>query len=72
MLALLMPALINYLIDSEFTKYDTNISKSRSKLHEFSLQYLLKIGPVYPQVCKPLKILNNNVLISYCHFRNLK
>jgi len=50
MLTLLVPSLINFLIDPELTKYDTAISKSRSKLHEFSLQYLLKIGPVYPQV----------------------
>jgi len=42
--------LINFLIDTELTKYDTTLSKSRSKLHEFSLQCLLKIGPVYPQV----------------------
>lgn len=54
MLALLVPALINYLIDIELTKYDTCQSKSRFKLHEFSLQCLLKIGPVYPQVCELL------------------
>lgn len=50
MLTLLVPALINILIDIELTKYDNNISKFRCKLHEFSLQCLLKIGPVYPQV----------------------
>lgn len=51
MLALLVPALIHFLIDVELTKFDTCLSKSRYKLHEFSLQCLLKIGPVYPQVC---------------------
>lgn len=51
MLALLVPALINYFLDTEVTKYDTNITKFRYKLHDFSLQCLLKIGPVYPQVC---------------------
>lgn len=50
MLSLLVPALINVLIDTEQTKYDNNVSKYRCKLHEFSLQCLLKIGPVYPQV----------------------
>jgi len=50
MLSLLVPSLINFLMDTELTKYDSTISKSRSKLHEFSLQCLLKIGPVYPQV----------------------
>lgn len=50
MLSLLVPALINILMDVELIKYDTNISKFRCKLHEFSLQCLLKIGPIYPQV----------------------
>lgn len=50
MLTLLVPALINFLIDPECTKCDTNKLKPLVKLHEFSLQYLLKIGPVYPQV----------------------
>lgn len=50
MLALLVPTLIRFLIDVELTKYDTNISKFRYKLHEFSLQCLLKIGQDYPQV----------------------
>lgn len=51
MLALLVQTLIHFLMDVELTKYDTNISKFRCKLHEFSLQSLLKIGPIYPQVC---------------------
>jgi len=51
MLTLLVPTLINFLLDVELLKYDINTSKFRYKLHEFSLQCLLKIGPVYPQVC---------------------
>jgi len=54
MLTLLVPTLINFLLDVELLKYDTNASKFRYKLHEFSLQCLLKIGPVYPQVCLPV------------------
>lgn len=50
MLSLLVPALIHFLIDAELMKYDNNTSKFRCKLHEFSLQYLLKIGPIYPNV----------------------
>lgn len=58
MLSLLVPALINILMDVELMKYDTNISKFRYKLHEFSLQCLLKIGPIYPQVsfCLPFDV----------------
>lgn len=51
MLSLLFPILINFLIDVKLTNYDTNTFKFRYKLHEFSLQCLLKIGSVYPQVC---------------------
>lgn len=58
MLSLLVPALINILMDVELMKYDTNISKFRYKLHEFSLQCLLKIGPIYPRVsfCLPFNV----------------
>lgn len=49
MLSLLVPALIHFLIDTELIKYD-NTSKFRCKLHELSLQCLLKIGPIYPNV----------------------
>lgn len=76
MLALLVPALINYLMDSDFTKYNANISKSRVKLHEFSLQYLLKVGPVYPQVCLILRfiIINQyqNIIIFNVIFQEFK
>lgn len=63
MLTLLVPALINFLIDPEYTKCDTNILKSLVKLHEFSLQYLLKIGPVYPQVCI---LLHTEIYLQLC------
>lgn len=49
-LTILVPALINFLIDTELTKSDTSISKFRCTLNEYSLQCLLKIGPIYPQV----------------------
>lgn len=46
MLGLLVPILINYLVD-------TNLLPSSSKyirsLHDYALQHLIKIGPKYPQ-----------------------
>ncbi|XP_008187609.1 HEAT repeat-containing protein 5B isoform X4 [Acyrthosiphon pisum] len=67
MLALLVPSLINFLIDTELTKYDTVMTKSRSKLHEFSLQCLLKIGPVYPQEFKIIMSQNNKLKTKLEH-----
>lgn len=49
LLTLLVPTLINYLVDAECVRYDSS-TKNQFKLHEFSLQCLLKIGPLYPQV----------------------
>jgi hypothetical protein len=73
MLSLLVPALINVLIDTELTKYDNNVSKYRCKLHEFSLQCLLKIGPVYPQVFSIFTTVYNKCIFYNCYFfRNLK
>lgn len=47
MLTLLVPILINYLLEGDelqhATKYQTN-------LHQQSFQWLNKIGPKYPQV----------------------
>jgi len=65
MLSLLVPALINFLMDVELIKYDTSTSKFQYKLHEFSLQYLLKIGPVYPQVCLMVNITFKNIKKNY-------
>lgn len=72
MLALLVPTLINFLIDIELTKCDPSTSKCRFKLHEFSLQSLLKIGPVYPQVSLLFSIGILKNLNNYYCFRNLK
>lgn len=55
MLSLLVPILVNYLVQNP---QDNNISKYLISLHEVSLQKLMKIGPTYPQVInKPLKLL---------------
>lgn len=51
MLTLLVPVLINYL--SEPTKLRT-LPKYQRQLHEQSLQWLMKIGPKYPQEFKTL------------------
>ncbi|XP_050428188.1 HEAT repeat-containing protein 5B isoform X2 [Adelges cooleyi] len=60
MLALLVPAVINFLIDSEHIKYDLS-TKHQYKLHEFSLQCLLKIGPLFPQEFKSIMAQNNKL-----------
>ncbi|XP_067647134.1 HEAT repeat-containing protein 5B isoform X3 [Eurosta solidaginis] len=51
MLTLLVPVLINYL--AEPTKLRT-LPKCQRQLHEQSLQWLMKIGPKYPQEFKTL------------------
>lgn len=51
MLSLLVPLLISYLIDSN--SYKTS-NKQTVQLHEQSLQWLMKIGPKYPQEFKTL------------------
>lgn len=48
MLTLLVPVLINYLLEPTQIKVS---SKQCVQLHEQSLQWLMKIGPKYPQVC---------------------
>lgn len=60
MLNILVPILINFLLD--ITQLD---NKSKKKyliqLHEQALQWLMKIGPKYPQVCKPFLKLKQNI-----------
>lgn len=51
MLTLLVPILINYLLEPHLLK---SSSKYRIQLHEQSLQWLMKIGPKYPQEFKSL------------------
>uniref|UniRef100_W4VS74 HEAT repeat-containing protein 5A n=1 Tax=Corethrella appendiculata TaxID=1370023 RepID=W4VS74_9DIPT len=51
MLTLLVPILINFLIDPE--QFKTK-SKYTQQLHEQSLQWLMRIGPKYPQEFKTL------------------
>lgn len=53
MLTLLVPILISYLIDPN-QKFGKNNSKYIQQLHEQSLQWLMKIGPKYPQQFKTL------------------
>lgn len=51
MLTLLVPILINYLLEPHLL---SSASKYRVQLHEQSLQWLMKIGPKYPQEFKSL------------------
>ncbi|XP_075146419.1 HEAT repeat-containing protein 5B isoform X2 [Haematobia irritans] len=51
MLTLLVPVLINYLADPSKLR---NLPKYQRQLHEQSLQWLMKIGPKYPQEFKSL------------------
>lgn len=47
MLTLLVPILINYLLEGDQLQ---NASKYQLNLHQQSFQWLNKIGPKYPQV----------------------
>ncbi|KAL3290046.1 hypothetical protein HHI36_023417 [Cryptolaemus montrouzieri] len=51
MLAILVPVLISYLLEESEMK---SANKYAIKLHEASLQWLMKIGPKYPQEFKNL------------------
>lgn len=48
MLTLLVPTLISFLLEANQQKAST---KFCMQLHEQSLQWLMKVGPKYPQVC---------------------
>lgn len=48
LLALLVPILISYLLDGN-SMIATN--KHSLALHDISLKWLMKIGPMYPEVC---------------------
>lgn len=50
MLTLLVPILISFLMDTTQLHGKTK-SKYLVQLHEQSLQWLMKIGPKYPEVC---------------------
>lgn len=47
MLTLLVPILVNYLLVEPTIR---SANKYAQSLHEVSLQWLMKIGPKYPQV----------------------
>ncbi|XP_053731194.1 HEAT repeat-containing protein 5B isoform X1 [Synchiropus splendidus] len=49
LLALLVPTLISYLLDEKSISSATQVSKS---LHDFALQNLMRIGPLYPAAFK--------------------
>ncbi|XP_013861387.1 HEAT repeat-containing protein 5B isoform X1 [Austrofundulus limnaeus] len=49
LLALLVPTLISYLLDENAISSAPQVSKS---LHEFALQNLMRIGPLYPAAFK--------------------
>lgn len=49
MLTLLVPILINYLLEGDQLQH---ASKYQLSLHQQSFQWLNKIGPKYPQVSK--------------------
>lgn len=67
MLMLLVPILISYLLEGQALR---SANKHSITLHDASLQWLMKIGPKYPQV-RP----QNRIKLSYAHkyyCRNLK
>lgn len=49
LLALLVPTLISYLLDENSFASASSVSKD---LHEFALQNLMHIGPLYPHAFK--------------------
>lgn len=51
MLTLLVPILINYLLEGQALR---SANKYSLTLHDTSLQWLMKIGPKYPQEFKKL------------------
>lgn len=55
---MLVPALVNYLLE-ESEKQPTKYQKS---LHDYSLQWLTKIGPQYPQVSSTIAIIRGGNL----------
>lgn len=60
MLTLLVPILINYLIEGEAIGTATKLNLA---LHDASLQWLRKIGPKYPQEFKTLMSHNSNLRV---------
>lgn len=60
MLTLLVPILIRFLLEGSQQRTST---KFCIQLHEQSLQWLMKIGPKYPQV---------RCIIKFCNFQLLK
>lgn len=78
MLTLLVPILINYLLEGDQLQH---ASKYQLSLHQQSFQWLNKIGPKYPQVLSSClnkfvfkyKI-NINLVSKYSifYFRNLR
>lgn len=67
MLTLLVPILVNYLLVEPTIR---SANKYAQSLHEVSLQWLMKIGPKYPQVLVSLcMIFYNNKFGLF--FRNL-
>lgn len=49
LLALLVPTLISYLLDENAVSSAAQVSKG---LHDFALQNLMRIGPLYPSAFK--------------------
>ena len=60
MLTLLVPILINFLLEGDTLQQGT---KYQISLHQQSFQWLNKIGPKYPQVCLFFSI---NNLVCFC------
>lgn len=61
LLTLLVPILIGYLLEPHVLKMS---SKYESQLHEQSLQWLMRIGPKYPQEFKSLMTQSNDLRIK--------
>lgn len=64
MLTLLVPILISFLLEGNQLRTSP---KFTVQLHEQSLQWLMKIGPKYPQVCNSENYLfANQVYVMLC------
>lgn len=64
MLMLLVPILISYLLEGQALRSPNKYSIS---LHDVSLQWLMKIGPKYPQVFMDYLSFSPLLFINYHH-----
>lgn len=69
MLTLLVPILISFLLEENQQRTS---SKFCMQLHEQSLQWLMKVGPKYPQVFSPTSIIQFAIRINFLFRQEFK